>query len=77
MKKQKQVLKYNRYEGKTIPARREISFELQLSSRLELDKLCFEYNRGILEAAINQALEAGDREAFMKLSMRYQEFIWE
>ncbi|MFA1819195.1 IDEAL domain-containing protein [Virgibacillus oceani] len=77
MKKQKQVLKYHRYEGKAIPARREIAFELQLASRLELDELCFVYNREKLEAAINHALEAGDREAFMKLSTAYQEFIWE
>lgn len=77
MKKQKQILKYYRYKGKVIPARREVAFELQLASRLELDELCFDYNKEKLETAINHALATGDRESFMKLSEAYKEFIWE
>jgi uncharacterized protein YpiB (UPF0302 family) len=77
MKKQKQILKYYRYKGKAIQAKREIAYELQLASRLELDELCFAYNKEKLEAAINYALETDDREAFMKLSEAYKEFIWE
>ncbi|WP_164215948.1 IDEAL domain-containing protein [Virgibacillus sp. YIM 98842] len=77
MKKQKQILKYYRYNGNIIPARREIAFELQLASRLELDELCFSYNKEKLETAINEALETGNREAFMTLSEAYKQFIWE
>ncbi|GAB3798544.1 IDEAL domain-containing protein [Virgibacillus kimchii] len=77
MKKQKQILKYYRYTGKAIPARREVAFELQLASRLELDELCFNYNKEKLEAAINHALKTGDRKLFMELSEAYKQFIWE
>lgn len=77
MKKQKQILKYYRYKGNVIPAKREVAFELQLSSRLKLDELCFDYNKEKLEASINHALEIGDRKSFMKLSEAYKQFIWE
>jgi hypothetical protein len=77
MKKQKQILKYYRYTGKVIPAKREVAFELQLASRLELDELCFNYNKEKLETAINHALETGNSALFMELSEVYKQFIWE
>lgn len=77
MKKQKTVYRCSRYEGKILYAKKEVSFELKLSSRLFLDELCFNWNKKKLKASINNAIDTGDREAFNKLSKEYKHFIWE
>ena len=77
MKKEKIIYRYCRYNGKQLLAKREISYDLQLISRLILDELCFNWNKAQLEAAINKAIDTGNREAFIQLSEAYKHFIWE
>ncbi|WP_164669612.1 IDEAL domain-containing protein [Virgibacillus doumboii] len=77
MKKQKMIYRYSRYEGKTLHAKREVSYELKLSSRLLLDELCFNWNKEKLETAINSSIESGNKEKFLQLSEEYRHYIWE
>ncbi|MFZ3577335.1 IDEAL domain-containing protein [Virgibacillus sp. DJP39] len=77
MKKQKIFYRYCRYDGKPLKAKREISFEFKLVSRLLLDELCFQWNKKHLEQAINYSLENGEKEEFHRLSKAYKHFIWE
>lgn len=77
MKKQKMNYRYVRYEGKILHAKREVSYEVRLSSRLLLDELCFNWNKEKLEAAINSSIETGNKEEFLKLSKEYRHYIWE
>lgn len=77
MKKQKLVYRYFRYDGNVLHAKREIPYELKLSSRLLLDELCFSWNKAHLESAINHAIDEGNKEKFMKLSKEYKHFVWE
>ncbi|WBX80073.1 IDEAL domain-containing protein [Virgibacillus salarius] len=77
MKKQKTVYQFYRYSGEKIQAKREIPFELRFSSRLLLDELCFNYNKTLLEDNINNSIDEGNRDQFLKLSEDYRHFIWE
>lgn len=77
MKKQKSVYHYNRYNGDVLHAKREIPYEMKLSTRLLLDELCFQWNKQQLEEAINRSIDQGDKQTFMKLSEKYRHFIWE
>ncbi|PAV29324.1 hypothetical protein CIL05_13085 [Virgibacillus profundi] len=77
MKKEKIIYRYYRYDGKVLQAKREISFELKLSSRLILDELFFNWNKEKLENAINNSIDSGDKEAFLELSEAYKQFVWE
>jgi len=77
MEKQKQVYRYFRYDGKKLLAKREIPFEIKLSSRLILDELCYKWNKATIESAINEAIEHGDKEKFLKLSRQYKHFTFE
>ncbi|MEN1970458.1 IDEAL domain-containing protein [Lentibacillus sp. N15] len=77
MKKQKLVYHYYRYNGKVLQAKREIPYEMKLTSRMLLDELCFTWKKTRLEAAINQAIDNGNKEAFLRLSKEYKHFIWE
>lgn len=77
MEKQKQVYRYCRYNGNPLLAKREIAYEIKLSSRLLLDELCYNWNKSKLEAAINRAIEQGDQERFMKLSNEYKYYTFE
>ncbi|GGB51391.1 IDEAL domain-containing protein [Virgibacillus dakarensis] len=77
MKKQKVVYRYYRYDGNLLHAKREIPYELKLSSRLLLDELCFNWNKAQLEAAINKSIDEGNKTEFIKLSEEYKHFIWE
>lgn len=77
MEKQKQVYRYYRYDGKKLLAKREIPFEIKLSSRLMLDELCYKWNKAIIETAINEAIEQGDKEEFIKLSKKYKHYTFE
>ncbi|MFD2630278.1 hypothetical protein [Oceanobacillus kapialis] len=77
MKKEKLIYKYYRYNGSEISAKKEIPFEFRLSSRMILDEICFRYNKQIIEASINDAIENGSREQFMESSQAYKQFIWE
>lgn len=77
MKKQKTIYRYYRYDGKVLHAKREIPYELKLSSQLVLDELCFRWNKKKLEAALNSSIDAGNKEEFMRLSEAYKHYIWE
>ncbi|API91110.1 hypothetical protein J32TS6_27530 [Virgibacillus pantothenticus] len=77
MKKQKIVFQFYRYNGKRIKAKREITFELRLSSRLLLDEICFNYNKALLEEQINRSIDEGNKDDFLKWSEAYKTFIWE
>lgn len=77
MKKEKVSLRFLRYDGKPVQAKRELPYGIYLQARLHLDVICFKYNRSVLEKSINKALEENDKEAFQELSERYKQFIWE
>lgn len=80
MKKQKinyklQVFANKRYAK--ITAKREISYEIKLASKLALDELCFRWNKSRLEDEINKSIDTNDKEAFILLSKDYQPYTWE
>ncbi|MGI8317059.1 IDEAL domain-containing protein [Halobacillus mangrovi] len=80
MRKQKMVYVIRRdpeYKGREITAKRELSFGIQLASRLFLDQLSFEFNKDRLDEEINEAIDNNDREAFERLSLQYQPYTWE
>lgn len=75
MKKQKTNYLFVKYEGPVLQAKREISYEIKLSSRLILDVLCFRWNKEQLTSAINRSIDSGDKESFLKLSEKYKHFM--
>lgn len=77
MKKQKVVYHYYRYNGDVLHAKREIPYELKLTTRLLLDELCFHWNKQRLEEAVNRSIDEGDKQTFLALSEKYRHFIWE
>ncbi|MUV36638.1 hypothetical protein JNUCC1_00441 [Lentibacillus sp. JNUCC-1] len=77
MPKQTAICTYVRYTGPMIRARREIPYELQVSARLIMDELCFNWNKAYLEEEINKAIDHGDRERFIELGLQYKPFIRE
>ena len=62
------------YKGKEITAKRELSFGIQLASRLLLDQLSYQFNKERLDNEVNQAIDNGDRQEFKRLSRYYQPF---
>lgn len=72
MKKQKRPYLFIVYTGQPIHARREIPYEIKLTTRLLLDELCFQWNKTRLEEAINESLETGNRAEFYQLSEAYR-----
>ncbi|HLR81418.1 MAG TPA: IDEAL domain-containing protein [Bacillota bacterium] len=77
MKKEKTIYQLIRYDGEVIHAKREIPYDIKLSSRLILDELCFKWNKHKLLKQIDEALEEGDRNKFARLSEAYNQYIWE
>ncbi|RDW18169.1 hypothetical protein CWR48_11310 [Oceanobacillus arenosus] len=77
MKKEKLVYRFYRYDGEVLYARREIPFEIILTSRMILDELCFNWNKAKLITEIDHAIEYGNKEAFLQLSDEYRNYIWE
>lgn len=75
MKKQKNTYCYVRYKGQPIQAKREISYEIKLSTRLLLDELCFRWNRKRLETAINHSIDEGNKQVFIELSKTYEKLF--
>lgn len=76
MNKHKLVYRLCRYEGGVINARRATPYEIQLTSRIMLDNLCFTWNKKQLQKRIDKALDLGQKEKFMKLSEEYKQYIW-
>jgi hypothetical protein len=77
MKKQKMLYRFRRYEGQILHAKREIPYELKLTSRLVLDELCFNWNKAMIEAAIDRSLAKGNQKDFFEYSEAYNHYIWE
>lgn len=77
MKKEKVVYLFCPYKGKVLNAKREISFEIRLTSRLILDEICFNWNKKILEDRINQSIQKGNKEEFASVRKEYLQYIWE
>jgi len=77
MKKEKVVFNFNRYDGKMLLAKNEISFDIQLTSRLLLDQLCYEFNKQQLQKRLDEALIKGDEKLFKELSVEYRQYLFE
>jgi DNA gyrase/topoisomerase IV subunit A len=77
MKKEKVNYLFCPYDGKVLIARREISFEIRLTSRLILDELCFNWNKKMLEEKINLSIQKGNKEEFASVREEYIQYIWE
>lgn len=75
MKKQKWIYRYVRSTGPVLKAKREISFEIKLSSRLLLDELSFNLNKQLLINAINHSIDTDNKEEFYKLSKTFQSYV--
>ncbi len=69
--------KYSAKNGSSFKAKREISFEIKLASRLVLDELVSTWNKSNLEQRINDSIDEEDKVAFLKLSKEYQFYAYE
>lgn len=54
--------------------RNEIPYQMQLTARLLLDNLCYEWNHTYLLEQINYALDTSNEEMFTEYSLKYKEF---
>ncbi|PAD38161.1 IDEAL domain-containing protein [Terribacillus sp. 7520-G] len=79
MKKHKVVYRLQRTKGKRpyVKAKREISFEVKLATRLMLDEFYFTWNKNRLEAQINACIDNKDEERFRELSEAYRPYVLE
>ena len=80
MKKHKVNYTLKAFDGRkiaSIEAKREISFEIKLASRLILDALVSDWNKSNLENQINHAIDNHDKETFLQLSKKYKTYSWE
>lgn len=53
----------------------ETPYHMQLTARLILDNLCYEWNKQHLLEQINSALDTSNEELFTKYTLEYKEFI--
>ncbi|PAF17630.1 hypothetical protein CHH69_09235 [Terribacillus saccharophilus] len=79
MKKHKVVYRLQRTKRKRayVTAKREISFEVKLATRLMLDEFYFTWNKNRLEAQINECIDQKDAERFKELSAAYRHYTFE
>ncbi|SDC76431.1 IDEAL domain-containing protein [Terribacillus halophilus] len=79
MKKHKVVYRLQRTKRKRpyVTAKREISFEVKLATRLMLDEFYFTWNKNRLEAQINACIDNKDEERFRELSAAYRPYVLE
>ncbi|WP_186579214.1 IDEAL domain-containing protein [Aquibacillus kalidii] len=80
MKKHKvnyKLKEFSRQKVSRIVAKREISYEIKLASKLILDELCFNWNKARLEEQINESIDLRDKQTFLKLSKDFQTYTWE
>ncbi|HIS28800.1 MAG TPA: IDEAL domain-containing protein [Candidatus Avamphibacillus intestinigallinarum] len=75
MKKQLNLNQYHRYQGKVLTAHKEIPYDIQLSTRLILDELCFNWNKAYFEREINRSIDEKNKAAFLALSKQYKHYI--
>ncbi len=73
----KHVLKYRffRYRGGVLIAKRDVPFDIKITSRMLLDELCFEWNKQFIVDRINESIDKKDEKAFIKYSELYKNFI--
>ncbi|RDW19870.1 IDEAL domain-containing protein [Oceanobacillus chungangensis] len=76
MKKEKLVYRMYRYKGDVLHARKEIPYEIRLTSRLILDEICLNWNKMKLEEKLNHAIDTNNKEAFFRLSEVYKSYVW-
>lgn len=72
MKKQIVFYRFMRYSGKPLSAKREISYEIKLTSRLILDEICFNWNKNKLKNEINRSIDESNKGEFVHLSELYK-----
>ncbi len=77
MKKQKVNYCFIKYAGQALKAKREIPFEIKLTSRLLLDELCFNWNKEQLLTEINRSIDQGNKELFHELSEKFKCYVHE
>lgn len=75
MNKEKVVYHFNRYDGKVLLAKNEIPYHIQLTSRLLLDQLCYDWNKKQLQKQLDKVLIEGNKELFEQLSLEYRQYI--
>ncbi|GAA0300654.1 uncharacterized protein YpiB (UPF0302 family) [Gracilibacillus halotolerans] len=78
MKKEKTIYRLRNFVYNFHPvihARKEITFEMKLASKLVLDELKYEWNKARLQQLIDDALDKKDKEAFIQLSKIYVTYI--
>lgn len=78
MKKEKTVYRLRNFVynfNPVIHARKEITFEMKLASKLILDELKYEWNKARLQQLIDDALDKEDKEAFLHLSKLYVSYL--
>ncbi|MFP7494859.1 IDEAL domain-containing protein [Terribacillus saccharophilus] len=77
MKKHKVVYRLQRTKRKRayVTAKREITFEVKLATRLMLDEFYFTWNKNRLEVLINECIDNRDEERFKELSAAYRPYI--
>ncbi|GAA0471060.1 IDEAL domain-containing protein [Alkalibacillus silvisoli] len=69
------LIRYQFPKTIAIKARREVPYEFKLASRLLLDEMVFNFNKGLLEERINEAIDKQDIEQFKKLSKQYAKYV--
>ena len=53
----------------------KLPYQMQLTARLLLDNLCYEWNHNYLVEKINYALDKSDEKMFAEYSLKYKKFI--
>ncbi|HLQ82928.1 MAG TPA: IDEAL domain-containing protein [Pseudogracilibacillus sp.] len=52
----------------------ETPYHMQLTARLALDEVCYEWNETYLLKQINHALDTSNKELFNEYSLKYKKF---
>lgn len=77
MKKEKIMYRFICYKGRPIDAKKEVSFEIKLVSRMVLDELCFNWNKEKLLDDLDRSFDHGNQEEFLRISEEYKQYVWE
>lgn len=80
MKKEKTIYRLRNFVynfNPVIHAKKEITFEMKLATKLLLDELRYEWIKARLQQLIDEALDRGDRDAFIQLSELYVTYTQE
>ncbi|MBU5465608.1 hypothetical protein KQI49_02040 [Virgibacillus sp. MSJ-26] len=77
MEKEKVMYRFIRYNGRAIDAKREVSFEIKLMSRMILDEICFNWNKEKLLEDLDYSFVHGNQKEFLRISEEYKQYVWE